>query len=55
MGRMTQRLRVERLGERPARRIESVAVEEPLEIRVAALPDRGVPAGATPFAPSRRP
>ncbi|HBO54315.1 formate dehydrogenase accessory sulfurtransferase FdhD [Janibacter terrae] len=51
MGRMTQRLRVERLGERPARRIESVAVEEPLEIRVAALPDRGVPAGGNPLRP----
>lgn len=51
MGRMTQRLKVQRLGDTSVRRIESVAVEEPLEIRVAALPDRGVPAGGNPLRP----
>lgn len=51
MGRMTQRLKVQRLGDSAVRRIEPVAVEEPLEIRVAALPDRGVPAGGNPLRP----
>lgn len=48
MGRMTQRLRVQRMGDRAAARIESVAVEEPLEIRVAALPAVGLAAGGAP-------
>lgn len=48
MGRMTQRLRVQRMGERSVGRIESVAVEEPLEIRVAALPVGGLAAGGAP-------
>ncbi|WP_114203385.1 formate dehydrogenase accessory sulfurtransferase FdhD [Janibacter anophelis] len=52
MGRMTQRLKVHRIGDRSVSRIESVAVEEPLEIRVAALPDRGVPAGGNPLRPA---
>ncbi len=51
MGRMTQRLRVHRMGEASIDRIESVAVEEPLEIRVAALPDQGIPAGGNPLRP----
>lgn len=51
MGRMTQRLRVRRMGDRAVSRIESVAVEEPLEIRVAALPDRGIAAGGSPRRP----
>lgn len=51
MGRMTQRLRVRRMGDRTVGRIESVAVEEPLEIRVASLPDRGIPAGSSPLRP----
>lgn len=51
MGRMTQRLRVRRMGDRAVSRIESVAVEEPLEIRVAALPDRGIAAGSSPLRP----
>lgn len=51
MGRMTQRLKVQRVGDSSGRRIESVAVEEPLEIRVAVLPDRGVPAGGNPLRP----
>ena len=48
MGRMTQRLRVQRMGDRSVTRIESVAVEEPLEIRVAALPGGGLAAGGAP-------
>ena len=48
MGRMTQRLRVRRMDERSVGRIESVAVEEPLEIRVAALPTGGLVAGGAP-------
>ena len=51
MGRVTQRLKVERRDGRTLRRIESVAVEEPLEIRVAARPDGGVPAGSSPLRP----
>lgn len=51
MGRMTQRLRARRMGDVSVDRIESVAVEEPLEIRVAVLPDRGVPAGGNPLRP----
>ncbi|MEK4241238.1 formate dehydrogenase accessory sulfurtransferase FdhD [Janibacter sp. FSL W8-0316] len=51
MGRVTQRLKVEGRDGRTLRRIESVAVEEPLEIRVAALPDGGVPAGSSPLRP----
>lgn len=51
MGRVTQRLRAYRMGDRPVTRIESVAVEEPLEIRVAALPERGLPAGSSPLRP----
>ncbi len=50
MGRMTQRLRVQRMGDRTVERIESVAVEEPLEIRVAALPAAGIAAGGAPSA-----
>ena len=48
MGRMTRRLRVQRLGPSAASRIESVVVEEPLEIRVAALPERALAAGGAP-------
>lgn len=51
MGRVTQRLKVERRDGRTLRRIESVAVEEPLEIRVAELPERGVAAGSAPLRP----
>ncbi|WP_235499411.1 formate dehydrogenase accessory sulfurtransferase FdhD [Janibacter sp. Soil728] len=48
---MTQRLKVQRVGDRSGTRIESVAVEEPLEIRVAALPTQGIPAGSNPLRP----
>ncbi|NYF99464.1 formate dehydrogenase accessory sulfurtransferase FdhD [Janibacter cremeus] len=48
MGRMTQRLRVQRMGDRSVSRIESLAVEEPLEIRVASLPAAGLAAGGAP-------
>lgn len=51
MGRMTQRLKVQRVGDLSGSRIESVAVEEPLEIRVAALPASGIPAGGNPLRP----
>lgn len=51
MGRMTQRLKVQRIGGRTGTRLESVAVEEPLEIRVAALPASGIPAGSNPLRP----
>lgn len=51
MGRMTQRLRVQRIGDRSGTRVESLAVEEPLEIRVAALPASGIPAGSAPLRP----
>lgn len=51
MGRMTQRLRAHRRGDREVTRIETVAVEEPLEIRVASLPERGLPAGGSPLRP----
>lgn len=48
MGRMTQRLRAQRMGDRSVGRIESLAVEEPLEIRVASLPAAGLAAGGAP-------
>lgn len=48
MGRMTQRLRAQRMGDRSVSRIESLAVEEPLEIRVASLPAMGLAAGGAP-------
>ncbi|WEV79337.1 formate dehydrogenase accessory sulfurtransferase FdhD [Janibacter cremeus] len=48
MGRMTQRLRAQRMGDRSVGRIESLAVEEPLEIRVASLPATGLAAGGAP-------
>lgn len=51
MGRMTQRLRVRRMGDVEVGRIEPVAVEEPLEIRVAALQEGGIPAGGNPLRP----
>ncbi len=48
MGRMTARRRVLRRSPQPSRRVETLAVEEPLEIRVAALPPAGIPAGSAP-------
>ncbi|WP_338747950.1 formate dehydrogenase accessory sulfurtransferase FdhD [Janibacter alittae] len=48
MGRMTQRLRAQRMGDRSVSRLESLAVEEPLEIRVASLPAAGLAAGGAP-------
>lgn len=48
MGRMTQRLRAQRMGDRSVSRLESLAVEEPLEIRVASLPAAGLAAGSAP-------
>ena len=45
---MTRRVRVQRVGDREITRIESLAVEEPLEIRVAALPGGGLAAGGAP-------
>lgn len=48
MGRMTQRLRAQRMGDRSVSRLESLAVEEPLEIRVASLPAAGLAAGHAP-------
>ncbi len=48
MGRMTQRRRVLRRSPEPKTRIETLAVEEPLEIRVAALPAAGIAAGGAP-------
>nr|WP_257907063.1 formate dehydrogenase accessory sulfurtransferase FdhD [Janibacter limosus] len=48
---MTQRLKAQRVGDVSGSRIESVAVEEPLEIRVAALPASGIPAGSNPLRP----
>ena len=47
---MTQRVRAHRLGDRVGTRIEPLAVEEPLEIRVAALPAGGLAAGGAPRA-----
>ena len=53
MGRRTTRHRAQRVlaGGDARREVTTLAVEEPLEIRVAELPERGVAAGSAPLRP----